>query len=75
MRQNQLAYYAAIYPVLIGVLIQVIADKASPIERVFALTFTLACAAAGAFLWTCLEHCLHRFVLQGDRRMTGQRPL
>jgi hypothetical protein len=65
MRQNPLAYYAAIYPVLIGVMIQAILCKASPIERGSALAFALVFAGAGALLWTRLERRLLRAEPQG----------
>jgi hypothetical protein len=63
MQQNRIGYYAdfAVYPVLVAVMILVIGDKASPLERALALAFALG----GAFLWTWLEHRLHRFVLHG----------
>jgi hypothetical protein len=73
MRQNRIAYYAAIYPVLIGVMIQVIADNAIPIERAVAVTFALGFAIAGPFVWTRLQHWVHRFVLHADTRIAGRR--
>jgi sterol desaturase/sphingolipid hydroxylase (fatty acid hydroxylase superfamily) len=67
MRQNRIAYYAdfAAYPVLITVLILLIANKASPRERLTAL----ALAFGGGFLWTLLEYLIHRFVLHGNTRI------
>jgi len=64
MRQSRIAYFTdfAVYPVLIVVMILVIADTASPIERALALAF----AFMGALFWTLLEYLLHRFVLHGD---------
>src|ERR1700677_1741758 len=69
MQQNRIAYYTdfAVYPVLIAVMILVIADKSSPVERAFAL----ALALGGAVLWTLPEYLLHRFVLRGDTRIAG----
>lgn len=69
MRQNRIVYYAdfAVYPVLIGVMLLAIADRASSAERELALAFALG----GAFLWALLEYLSHRFALRADTRMAG----
>jgi hypothetical protein len=70
MPQNRIGRYAdfALYPGLIAVMILVIADSASPVERAIALLSALA----GASLWMLLDHLLHRFLQTPLRRASWQ---
>jgi hypothetical protein len=65
MPRNRLSCYAdcALYPLLVAVMILVIADRATAIERALALVLALAVACP----WTML---LRRFVLPGNARIT-----
>lgn len=67
MRQHRIACLAdfAVYPALMAVMILVIVDNASSVERALALGFVLA----GSFLGTLLECLLHRFALREDTRV------
>jgi hypothetical protein len=63
MQQQRIEYADfAVYPALIAVMILVIGDWASPVERAVSLAFVLG----GAFLWTYLQYLLHRLALHGD---------
>jgi hypothetical protein len=75
MRLQRIAPYTdfAVYPALLALMILVIADKSSGVERALALALVLVLAVGGAFLWTLLGRVLDRFVLHGDTtRMRGR---
>jgi hypothetical protein len=62
VRQNRIANFAeyALYPILIAVMVLVIADETSPLERALVLVIALG----GALLWALIGRLLHRFLLQ-----------